>query len=99
MKVNETLLNLTFSNYSRRRQQPRHLSELRSEVDRDAFLFPVAKAHRLRPFAAAKFGGQAEGRGGAAAGFSLGQGAPGFGGQSGGVVWHRAFLGKAAPFI
>lgn len=69
----------------------------RSEIDRDALLFPVAKAHRLRPFATAQFGGQAEGSGGLPAGFSLGQGAEGFGGQD--LVWHWAFLGKDAPLI
>ena len=80
-------------------EAPPHPPDGGSEIDRDALLLPIAKTHRLWPFAAAQFGGQVRRRGGLAAGFGLGQGAPGFGGQGRGGLRHRAFLGKAAPFI
>lgn len=57
-----------------------------SEIDGDAFLFPIAIAHRLGAVpAAAIFLGQIRGLGGGAARFGLGQSALGFGGQIGTV--------------
>lgn len=70
-----------------------HLA-LGSEIHSDALLLPVAIADRLGSIAAAEFGGQVDLGRCFAAGFGLGQGAHGFGGQRfGGVIGHRAFLG------